>query len=100
MDLLTLLIYLSLFLIGAGLVIMLIFGAINMSRGKSNPFVIVAAVVPLLIFGLTYATAPSALPDGVTAAEHAIIYTVVIMLGLALVLLALSALRGVLRFGK
>ena len=94
------LMYLSLFLIGAGLVIMLIFGAINMSRGKSNPFVLVAAVVPLVIFGLTYATAPAALPEGVTAAEHAIIYTVVIMLGLSLLLLVLSALRGVFRFGK
>ena len=100
MDLLTILIWLCLFLIGGGLVIMLIFGAINMSRGKSNPFVIIAAVVPLLIFGLTYATAPADLPTGVSAGEHAIIYTVVIMLGLTMLLLVLSALRGALRFGK
>ena len=100
MDILNILIWLSLLLIAGGLVIMLVFGAINMSRGKSNPFVIVAAVVPLVIFGLTYATAPADLPTGVTQAEHAIIYTVVIMLGLALLLLVLSALRGLVRFGK
>ncbi|MEM1271235.1 MAG: hypothetical protein AAF752_01275 [Bacteroidota bacterium] len=74
-------------LIGLGFLILTVFGLRNLFQGKHNAFSIGALVLPLVVFGICYAISGGDL-------GRAGILTIVTMLGLAIVGLLVSGVRG------
>lgn len=102
MDIATIFIYLSLALIGLSLLTMIGFGFRTLIGGQKNYTAIGSFALALVIFFLVYAMAdPDAYPiipgQVLTEAEIAIVLTGVIMLGLGLLALVVSGLRGLIR---
>lgn len=79
-------IWLALILIGVGVLAIVVFGLRNLTYGKINPLSAVAIGVPLLIFVIL----------GLIMGQWdlAAIWTVMIILALALVALLLTGVRG------
>src|SRR5690606_2752099 len=102
MDIVTILIYLSLALIVLSLLMMLGFGLRTLVAGRKNYIAIGSIILALIVFAIMYVTAnPDAYPPTagqvVTAGEVAIVMTAVVMMGLALLALLGSAIRGVIQ---
>jgi hypothetical protein len=78
-------------LIGLGFVILCLFGLRNLFRGKHSLFAVISIFVPLVVFGICYVVA-SGSPDQLSLAA---LLTVVVMIGLAVLGLLVSGLRGI-----
>ena len=85
----TALIYLSLALIAVSLAVMLFFGLRNLARSGENKLVLLAAIVPVIVFGVCYA-----LYGGW---ESGMVMTAVAMIALTALVMVGSALRGFVR---
>lgn len=74
-------------LIGFGFLLLTIFGLRNLLQGKHSMFSIVALLLPVAVFGICYAIAGGDAP-------RAALMTVVAMVGLAILGLLVSGVRG------
>ena len=102
MDLATIFIYLSLALIGLSLLLMIGFGLRTLIGGQKNYSAIASFVLAGVLFFVLYMIAdPTGYPQVpgqvLTKAEVAIVLTGVLMLGLGLLALVFSGIRGLLR---
>ncbi len=102
MDLVSLLIYVCLGLIGVSLLLMAGFGLRALVSGRKNLVALVGYALAVVLFIGAYlvVSADGYPPQGtneVTQAEVAIVYTAVIMLGLAFLALIVSGVRGLIR---
>lgn len=84
------LIWLVLAMIALGLVVMLIFGLKGLFEGKHRPWSIGAMLLPLVVFGISYAL--SAGSD--TPAAAAVVLTAVILIGVGVVAVVVTGLKG------
>lgn len=103
MDFAPILIYVCLGLIGIGALLIMGFGVMNLTRGKSSPITLGIIAVPLIVFAVWYALAPADFlaslvkPDGsysVGAGGYAVMMTALTMLGLGAVSLLVTTARG------
>ncbi|MEM8601195.1 MAG: hypothetical protein AAGF99_14845 [Bacteroidota bacterium] len=97
------LIYACLGIIGIGALLILGFGVLNLTRGKSSPVTLAIIAVPLIVFALWYVMAPADFlatlvkADGsysVGAGGYAVMMTALTMLGLGAVGLLATTARG------
>ncbi|MDX1420768.1 MAG: hypothetical protein R3181_12430 [Rubricoccaceae bacterium] len=100
MDFVTILIYLAEAIIVLSLLMMVGFGLRALIAGRKNYIAIGSILLALVVFAIAYVTAnPDAYPPTgtqvVTQGEVAIVMTAVVMMGLALLALVVSAVRGV-----
>ena len=80
-------ILMSMVAVGAGFLILVVFGLRNMSRGKHNKFSVGAVVVPFVIFGIC-------IPLAGGEYSKAAILTVMVMAVIAVIGLVYSGVRG------
>ena len=78
-------------LIGLGFVVLCLFGLRNLLRGKHSLFAVISIFVPLVVFGICYFIA-SGSPDQMSMAA---MLTVVTMIGLGVLGLLVSGLKGI-----
>ncbi len=98
----TILIYLSLTLIGLSMLMMVGFGFRALALGRKNYVAIGSMALALVVFLISLAIAnPDAYPpiNGkyVTTTEVAVVFTAIAMFGLAILALLASAVRGLFR---
>ncbi|MEM8557382.1 MAG: hypothetical protein AAGG50_06105 [Bacteroidota bacterium] len=103
MEFAPIIIYVCLALIGIGALLIVGFGGLNLSRGKSSPLTLGIIAVPLLIFVIFYFIAPADFlatlqkADGsysVGPGGYAVMMTALTMLGLGTVGLLVTTARG------
>jgi len=94
MDLVTIGIWIALALIAVGILSIVLFAIRNIASGKFRVFSLVAMVLPLAIFGLSYAlSAGSPQPFA-----QAMIFTALILLALGALAILLTGLKGLIGF--
>lgn len=84
------LIWLVLAMIALGLLTMLVFGLKGLASGKHRPWSIGAMLLPLVVFGIAYAM--NAGSD--TPAAAAVVLTAVILIGVGIVAVLVTGLKG------
>jgi len=87
-------IWLTLAMIVVGLLVIAIFGAKGLVSGKHRPWSIGAMLLPVVIFGISYAISAGG-PD---PAAHAGILTMLVLLFAGLAAVVVTGLKGILGF--
>lgn len=90
MDIVTIAIWIALGLTGLGILAILIFGAIAVANGKVRLSALIAAVVPIVVFGIAYAISSGSPTPLVSAA----VLTAIILLVAGMVGILLTGIRG------
>lgn len=90
MDIVTIAIWIALGLTGLGILAILVFGAIAVANGKVRLSALIAAVVPLVVFGIAYAISSGSPTPLVSAA----VLTSLILLVVGMAGILLTGVRG------
>ncbi len=88
------LIWLTLAMIALGLLIILLFGLKGLVSGKHRPWSIGAMLLPVAVFGISYAL--SAGSD--TPAASAVVLTAVILIVIGIIAVVITGLKGFIGF--
>lgn len=87
-------IWLSLALVALGLLVIIVFGIKSLASGKHRPWSIGAMLLPLVIFGITYAISSG----GPEPATTAMILTALILMAGGVLAILLTGLKGLIGF--